>query len=349
MPITYSAGTIVQAEFDNDTIQHTLDGIKDNLVTAGWTLTNSSGGYTLRSAKTPQGLTCTVRLQQASSNVSVQFNTIDSALSLLANLLSTSSGRKLKIIANKYQFFVYLAEGAATVGTAVMGGVPHIHPHHAPMPISAVNLGTPTTIDTATPHGMVDGMSVFLADLEGSGISGLNASWTIQVVNSTRVRLLTSSFSGSWTSGTGYMAGPGRISRLIWSMADSNGAGSERACLRNSVYPNVGYNIYASVALNQLNWTLNGAAQAGRPGIILPAYGVRWYNNQFINAEPYLIFGASAAGATGTVNAQIWDAVAVNYSFTGDLVTSFDGHAWMNYTGQHSSFSQNGALFLAVS
>lgn len=346
MPIVYSAGTIVQQEFDNDTQQETLDGIKDALVAAGWTLTNSSGGYTLRSAKTPQGLVCTVRVQNASSLVSVTFNTIDSALSLLPNYLSTSSGRRLKIIANKYQFFVFLQDGAGVVGTSVMGGVPHIHPHHQSIAVSAVTPGNPTTVDTATAHGLINGQSAFIADVEG--VPGINANWTIESVNSTRLRLLTSNLSGSWTSGTGRVAGPGKIARLIWSMADSNGAGSERACFRNSAYPNSGNNMYSSVSLNQMSWNLNGASAAGRLGIILPTYGLRWFNNQFINCEPYLYFGAATGATTPTVNAQLWDAVAVNFGFTGDLTTIFDGHTWMNYTGVHPSFAQNGALFLAV-
>lgn len=346
--ITYSAGTIVQAEFDNDTVDHTIDGLVAALVDAGWTVTNSSGGYTLRSARTPQRLTCNVRIEDATGKVSVTFNSVNNLLTLLPNYLTVSASRKLKCLANKYQFFTFLAEGPSVVGTAVMGGVPYLHPHHAPLAITAVSLGNPTTVDTASAHNLVDGQSVFLSDLEGSGISAINASWTIQVVNSTRVRLLTSNFSGSWTSGTGSLAGPGRISRLVWSLADSNGSGTERACFRNTIYPAVGKNIYSSVCVNQLTWNRNNTAEAGRLGVITPAYGVRWFNNQFINCEPYLIVGPASSSTTGVVVAQLWDAVAVNSGFTGDLTTSFDGHTWINYTGVHPTFDQLGALFITI-
>lgn len=346
--ITYSASTIVQQEFDNGSTSATQDGLKDALVAAGWTLTNSSGGYTLRSAKTPQGLACTVRIQTVASQVTVTFNTVDAALSFLPNYISVSPSRRLKIIANKYQFFTFLQEGAGVIGTAVMGGVPSIHPHHQSIAISAITFGSPVQIDTAVAHGLVDGQSLFISDVEGTGVSSINSNWTVQVVNSTRLRLLTSNISGTWTSGTGYVAGPGKISRLIWSMADSNGSAVERACLRNSIYPTSGRNMYNSVALNQLTWNLNGSSGAGRPGIILPPYGVRWFNNQYINCEPYFVFGTATSGSTPTVNAQLWDAVAVNFGFTGDLNSIFDGHTWLNYTGIHPTFEQNGALFLAV-
>lgn len=347
--IAYSAASIVQAEITNDTIQTTLDGLRDNLVLAGWSLTNSSGGYTLRSAKTPQGLQCQIRAQASGAVVSIVFNTISAVLSPLPMYLTVQVSRKLKIIANPYQFFTFLAEGPAVAGTSVMGGVPYIHPHHRALAVSNIIQGNPVQIVTTDPHLMVDGQSGYLTDVEGTGLSALNASWTVEVVNSTTVRLVGSNVvGGTWTSNTGLFAPPGKISRLIWSMADSNGSGSERASFRSSIYPNVNRNVYVSVALNQMNWNLNSNNAAGRPGIITPPYGVRWFNNQYINCEPYLVFGPASSATDPVVVAQLWDAVAINFGFVGELTTIFDGHTWLNYTGVNPSFEQNGALCLAV-
>lgn len=348
MAIAYSASKIVYSEFDNSTQQATQDGIRDALVAAAWTVANASGGYTLRSKRTPQGLQCSVRIQNNSTLVGIQFNTILGALTFNQHLLDTAPGRRLKIIANRYQFFIFLPLGPDVKGTSVMGGVPYIHPHHAPIAITGFTAGAPCLVDTAVPHGLVDSQSVFISDMEGTNLTGINSSWTIQVVNSTRLRLMSSNFgTGVWTPNTGYLAGPGKISRLIWSMGDLSGS-VYRVTFRSSAYPTSGAQMNQSVATNQLTWNQDGGSGAGRIGILTPPYGVRWYNNQFINCEPYLIYGPATSGSEATVNGQIWDAAAVNYGFTGDLTTVFDGHTWLNYTGSVVGVNQNGALFLAL-
>jgi hypothetical protein len=351
MGIQYSGSSIVYEEFDNSTTQLTLDGLKNALVNAGWTLTNSVGGYTLVSGRTPQYLQCQVRLTSSGSLVTVQLNNIDATLTLLPMALKISSGRRLKVIANRYQFFTFLYQSYNTPGTSVMGGVPYIFPHLTALPIANVIPGTPTVVETVSNHNILEGSSIFIDQVQGTSLGGINSSWSVQVVSSKQLRLVGSAFSPSavYTNGTGILAGAGKIARMIWSLADADSNGNTlKASLRQSVYAN-NASTRQSLALNQFSWVLDDLNRPGRLGIITPPYGYRWYNNQFINSEPYIVGGAANIDVTADILAQLWDAAAVNYGFQGDLTTSFDGHGWSNYTGQAPSINQNGALFLAVS
>lgn len=349
--IAYSGTPIVYQEIDNSTQALTMSGLRDALVLAGWTLTSSVGGYTLSSAVTPNRLSTQVKITaEAGTLTGVQFISIDGVITLQKMYLTSAAARRLRVLANSYQFFTLLTNGWTTSGVAVMGGVPFIHPHQAPVNVASIVAGTPLRINTVTAHNLTEGASAYLGGLLGTGLSGVNTNWTVHVVNSTAITLVSSSYnSAALTAGTGVVAAPGKIGQLLWCMGDSSDGTQARVSFRQAAYPDAAATVYQSVVLNQVNWSIGNNNRLGRVGIIFPPYGYRWFNNQFINNDPYLVFGAATADSLPTVNAQIWDAAVVNYGFTGDLTTAYDGHNWVDYTGPAPGITENGSLFLAVS
>lgn len=308
------------------------------------------GGYKLINPLTPQRLRCLVKLYKktAQTNAYVRFYSKDETISQQELHVRTVALRTIKIVANSYQFFTFLYQSPNVLATAVMGGVPYIFPHLAALRVTGVTIdGNDALVSTVDPHGLQNGATVFIADSEG--IIQVNGLHTIQVEDADTVRIVGIVPTGVWTSGTGTLAKTGKIARMIWSEMDNNNSGSLLVSFRTRTSPDGG-NHSMSVTLNQNNWGGYNIDGVGRFVLSIPTYGQQWFNNQFINMEPYVQCGPASKDTTPVLVGQLWDAIQVNYSYPADITVTFDSHTWLNYTGfSGSSWTQNGALFLAIS
>lgn len=345
MPIQPSGSVIVNREFDNDDASVTILGIRDALEAAGWTQISDVGGYTMRSARTPQRLSCLARLTTSGALTLIKMWDVDQSIVWSDLRLGSLATRKLRITANSYQFFTYQYQTAEVQQVAVMGGVPYIFPHLQGLEIANVVPGNPTVVETVLDHQMIDGQAVFLSDIEG--IVGINDVWTVQIVTSKRIRLVNSNLSGVYVVGTGVAAPPGKIARAIWGMSDNDGGAGYRMSFRVSV-DSMQHAVNQRIAINQNAREDQGFQNAGRLQLVAPSYGSRWFNNQYLNAEPYLRADAASGAAPGAVFAQLWDAVLVNYHYDAENQVPFDGHVWSCYTGARTGVNKTGSLYLMV-
>lgn len=325
---------------------------------AAWAHGNLYGGTTiLRSAKTAAGLQCEVVLhtttfQGWTDTAAIKFRSIDQSYETTNNLIYAVALRRLNIIANRYQFFVFFIGTFNVSGTTVAGGVPFLFPHVTSMKITGIDVASPIKIYTEFDHGLTTGASVYNADIQG--VTGANGPFVITVTGSNQFTLDGSVGGGAWTPNTGRSAPAGKIARLIWSQGNSKEPDNAKTFLqtwRNNVNGNSGNNWgFSSILNGNLINKTNVNAAVGNLTFLVPTYGFQWYNNQFINAEPYIALTPTTDTATsGQLVAQIWDGVIVNSAYNGDILVSFDSRTWINFTAKHPSYDQNGALFLAIS
>lgn len=132
MSIEYSGGTIVNTTYTSDGTRSGMQAwLVAQLEAAGWTVYAGSGSdITLMSVVSPQGLSIKFRFYDPGSGNCVQVTMQSITPALVSNIgyLLPTSGVTYRLIANKYQFFVF-ASGTAFRKTAryfLMGGVPWV-------------------------------------------------------------------------------------------------------------------------------------------------------------------------------------------------------------------------------
>ncbi len=110
MAIQYAGGTNVDSTIAADTKTLFVDNLKDELVTAGWSVASgSSGDWKLDSATTSGSHTVRVRLYAPSAGTCAQIfimDTAESYVTVYPAYIYVVSGLTYNIIANKYQCFV---------------------------------------------------------------------------------------------------------------------------------------------------------------------------------------------------------------------------------------------------
>lgn len=76
--------------------------------------------------------------------------------------------------------------------------------------------------------------------------------------------------------------------------------------------------------------------------------GNHWTDGSALMTEP-LMFSANSASGTleSLIRGQLWDAVVVNDTFTGDTTTTFAGHNWICITDNNAS--QKSSVFICTS
>jgi hypothetical protein len=130
---------------------------------------------------------------------------------IMLSLTCSVAGRVYDIIANPYQFFVYLFN-ATDEGTWIMGTVPCLPPSADPLSVAEVVVqeGGLIQIETSVAHGKVTGQQVYVGGI--SGVSGANGVFTVTVLSDTVFTLDGSNGSGAYVAETGQVGDTNRIS-----------------------------------------------------------------------------------------------------------------------------------------
>lgn len=135
MSIQYAGGTIVNTTFVSDgTRGNLISNLNTQLKNAGWTIVSGdgTGDVLVQSATTPAGLFIRFRLYDPGANncaqITMKNNGTPAALTSSIAYVLPTNGKTFRIIANKYQFFMF-SSGATyrkTNREIVMGGVPYM-------------------------------------------------------------------------------------------------------------------------------------------------------------------------------------------------------------------------------
>ena len=129
MAIQYAGGSIIQATSTPGSRTAMVDFIEAQLVLAGWSSSGSSGDYTMTTATTPQSLSIKMRVWDPGSGncARLALHNISGSINLDADnpIFVFPNGSTYTIIANKYQFFLFVDTGFAA-RTFAAGGVPYV-------------------------------------------------------------------------------------------------------------------------------------------------------------------------------------------------------------------------------
>lgn len=336
MSIQYAGGTNVHASINGANATTCVDEIKAALVTAGWSVASgSSGDWKLDSAATPFGLQLRVRLFTSGGNGAITVSSVDESASSIANGLQIVAARTYRLIANKYQFWVYLPTVVVGGSTSnfVAAGVPYLPAQVQPVAVTAATNTSPIQI-TAASHGMITAEQCYIQGVGGN--TAANGLFTVTVIDANTFTLNSSTGNGAYTSG-GYVGTPRKISRCIWAQSNPNAiAGS----WRNDVNNSSGQDDRYFVVINESTWAADSGSGGGvsAPVPILLNYALYatnvggnaalWFGSRYAIYEPMLRMNRLNVNTGGEIVGQLWDACLINQGYTIDIEDTFDSHNW---------------------
>lgn len=332
MSIQYAGGTNVHSSIDGSNATTCVDEIKAALVTAGWSVSSgSSGDWTLLSATTPSGLLMKARVYVSSSHCHFTFSSSDGTATSQDFGIVITGTRVYKIIANKYQFFIYLegvtvGSGSGVSSNFVATGVPYLPAQVQPTAVTAASNTSPIVI-TSTSHGLTTGETAYIQGVAGN--TAANGEHQVTVLTANTFELDGTTGSGAYTSG-GYVGGPRKISRCIWAMANTNSGGG---CWRTDLSNDAGLDNAYFVTVNQNYWADSAGASEDSIPVIpefasAPGLAATWYGLRYVLQEAIVRVGTSVPTTTLELTFQLWDGAVINNSFTVDTEDTFDSHNW---------------------
>ncbi|HET6454686.1 MAG TPA: hypothetical protein VFI02_09800 [Armatimonadota bacterium] len=326
------------------------------LFTASETLNNATldattsryGGYKLLSGMTPQGLRMKLWIWRLSTDtytaVRVRGMSVDESAQGVFTYgevgLNVYAGRLLEIVANPYQFFVWLKGSTTTLGCVMYGGVPYIRPAHIPKQIvDVVDNGGEFEIECAVPHGLVTTQHAFLDNCQG--VTGLNGAWQITVVDQYKYVLDDSSYSAGYVENSGFAAGPNEISRAIFLVGQSyaNNGNATNTCWRTMPYSRGSYHS-AFLCFNQYAYSADATDDRWSPNLQFPIiYDDANYKIQVDNFGPYadiiearVCWRLASKSATHFTVGELWDAFVLTDTVNADVEKiNFDSYNWINF------------------
>lgn len=294
--IQYAGGTNVNTTFTTTTgtKQEIVDGLAAALTTAGWT-TVSGGGtadVVMQTATTPQGLAARLRIFAPGSGNCTQLfgqNANGSIVATLPIYLLPTAGRTFRVIANRYQFFVF-TEGTPAAREFAAGGVPYVPSFVAITEAFWLQGNAESDTDTTVRGSFRTALTVdYVASTERIGT-------TFQLVNGNS-----------------------------WSQAGAFGGGTQP-----------GYQSLVSPSAQ--DYTITTA-------------GYQWFDGSAFISEPLIAWGITDHDQPSRVMGQLWDAVIVSDSFSGDSSITFDSRTWYAITNSNTGgngIQGRGTLFVMV-
>lgn len=323
MGLAYSGGTVQKVALDGSSAANLATDLVASMVAAGWTSSVISGGHSLLSATTSQGLACVIEVVVSGSNCNIRAKTTDGAVSLTQYTISTGVGVTYYIITNRYSIWILRPSSTMGVGaaiTAYQAGVPFLPDPVEPLSVLSATNATPIVVTTTTTHGLSSGDFVFIDGVTGN--TAANGHFSITVVSPTSFSLDGSVGSGAYVSG-GLVGTDDRVSRCIYSIGNNNGVFS--SSWRFSPL-GAGFGTM-QVLINEVNFSGNSDQIQ-----LLASSAAPWRATRYSITEPY-VYVPLINGGTKYVQFQLWNAALVSGTpqIAMDSTMTFDGHSWQVY------------------
>ncbi len=309
-------------------------------------------GYEATSATTPAGLACKYLYFDAQlGNLSIQNIAYDINSTYFSspttgtgeNLFSSYTNLDMRVIADKYQCFVFVNNCLGSEGNAFWSlGVPWVPDQMIGLVVSnVVNAGGLIKITTSTAHGLTTG------ELVGArGISGVPAANVtnnaMTVVDTTSFTLDGTTFAGAYTGGgfvgvTSIGQANFKVIEAIW----QGGTGSSNGFIRRALQAVATdfWTLLNGSVLNDGNDTgaLTFATTCSYTNTTLE---LLWGNGDALVTEPFICFGTSNT-SIGPIIGQAWNSIIMRKLATRDQSGPIDGHTYWNLT---DNFVTNGML-----
>jgi len=350
MGLVYSGGTLQRTTIDGSSAANFVADMKTTLETSGWTSSAISGGWSMFSATTSQGLDFRVDIYASGGVAYLNAQNVAGTLTAqgtVGNTLTqfyTAAATTYDIICHKFGFFLfqtgitYIAPGS--LATVYYCGVPWLPEPVQPLAVSGATNATPIEVTTTADHNLMTGDYVFLDGVLGN--TAANGYFQVTVTGAATFTLNTSVGNGAYTSG-GRVGTTERVSRAFFAI-NNNFTG--------------GFVYYAPTWRGTLDGTgsagtrgrglivLNNAAYSGNPTDLLlytQSNTYPWRESRLSITEPY-VMGSITTGGTKQIQFQLFNAALVNGTpqISIDVTTSFDSHMWHCF-GSNTAV----ALFLA--
>lgn len=320
----------------------------------GW-ISTSGGGQKLTSGLSPQGLQWKVHIYRFGrsdtiTKIRVRGMSVDESVAAAITLgevgLDTAPDRLLEIIANPYQFFVWLRGATATRGTVMYGCAPYLRPAHTPKQIvNAADNGGAFEIQLAVPHGLVTGQHAFLDRC--LGVAGLNGAWQITVVDQYKYILNGSTYAAGYEQNSGFAAGPQEISRAFFLVGGTRpNVNDSQPCWRTVPYSRGGVHA-AFLAFNQYAYSTDSDGRWS-PYLQFPiVYDDGTAVMQVDNFGPYadileprVAWRLASKSATIFTVGELWDAFVLTDTVNADVEkVNFDSYNWINFMANNPFMS----------
>lgn len=337
MGLVYSGGTLQRTTIDGSSAALFVADMKAKLETSGWTSSAISGGWSMFSATTSQGLNFRVDIYASGGVAYLDAQNVAGTITsqgTVGNTLTqfyTGAATTYDIICHKFGYFLFqtgvtfTAPGA--LATIYYCGVPWLPEPVQPLAVSGATNATPIEVTTSAAHSLMTGDFVFIDGVLGN--TAANGYYQVTVTSTTAFTLNTSVGNGAYTSG-GRVGTTERVSRAFFAV-NNNFTG--------------GFVSYAPTWRGAPDGTGSGASGRGRALIVInnAAYSgtpndllfytqsntYPWRESRLAITEPY-VMGAISAGGTKQLQFQLFNAAIVNGTpqIAVDVTTSFDSHAW---------------------
>ena len=340
------------------TVSYETAGESGNGKTASEALSNATldsttfrwGGYWLQSAETPEGLGVKLDIHDDGNGTYARckFSSHDNVAAMTEAQvwsLQAVASRMLTILACKYQFFIWLDGTSSIAYCELMAGVPKIPAAHKAKVVSSVaDNGGLFEVTTATAHGRSNGDTVTIAG--ATGCTGLNGTWTITVIDTTRYTLTGSTYNSGYVANSAVAAGGGEIARCVWAMGNIytwrktlgyylSGSGwyqTSWICVNNVAYVN-------TLSSQYMGWTFEW-------------FGTSLYVPLDLDdaadiVKPVMSACLPTAAGTRRRIGLLWGAFVLSRYARRDAVkTNFDGYDWVCVNSDEAA-GWSGSLWLA--
>lgn len=323
MGLAYSGGTVQRVAVDGTSGTTIAADLVAALTAAGWTASVISGGHSMLSATTPQGLSCVVEITVNAGNCRLQAKTIDGSASHTQMTVVAGGGLIYYAITNKYSFWLLLPSsitGSSGSVTAYYAGVPFLPEPVEPLSVNGATNASPIVITTTAAHGLTTGDFVYIDGVGGN--TGANGYFSVTVLTSSTFSLDSSTGTGAYTSG-GRVGTDNRISRCVYSGGNTNGtfSSSWRATPLGTSWGT------GCLTMNQTDFDSNDQQLQ-----LLASAAAPWRDGRYTITEPY-VYAPITSGGTKYIQFQLWNTALISGSpaIAIDTTMTFDSHNWQVY------------------
>lgn len=311
--------------------------VSDTCANASWTLSTSRGaGSKFLCVTTPAGLSTYLYVANAgdaNTRIRVMNTNVDGTRMGYGENVTTgqalfgAASQDIRIIANRYQCFIFI-EGVVTSTNCFFGcGVPWIPDFLFGQVITAATNASPIVVQSVA-HGYTTGDIVTVVGVVGNTAANVTGN-TVTVLTADTFELDGTTGNAAYTSGglSGKIGIGGTLSEAIWSVGTANSSPMFAG------FFTADSNTFWSALNGSDNRHTGGGGTGTLKGasVIASAYQgeeLLWYNGAYFMTEPLLQWGTATA-TTGYLIGQAWGMIFARTS-TIPLADAgaIDGHNW---------------------